>query len=472
MKKALSRRDFLRMTAVGAGGAVLAACVPSGGDSASSSNETVGTAGSDNPLIRLQSRELQEAEGIQELWSEFYPQFQEANPGIDVEFLPQPGGQNLRENVLAQMVAGDAPDLAEFCCWSSTFFLQKGETLNLQPFIDRDSEEVDLDDYYEGQFDPWVDEAGDIHLMPRFTGTMALYYNKEMFEAAGVEEPSHEWGGWNIDDYVELGRSFVKREQPIGWATSNYGLGSNWLSQYWIRGFGANMVDPEDNTRCGLCDPEAVDALNWMRSIIWDDQVFAYGSDIGMGVNQLFESQRISMMEMGPWSLGQTMANATFKWDVAPLPDGPAGTTTHQSVDGTMIWSKTEFPEESWQVLKWLTSPLYGRLYAKWGTKQPSRKSILPEFHKALIERDPAFEEIDINVFTSSIADDLGGPEEMFKEDFVSKSTILGPAFEQVMLLGEQPVDLICRHAEITTQFNRGEIAFEDLGAAMDAAAG
>ncbi len=462
----LSRRNFLRVSMLGASGVALAACTTAapaaGGEVATGAMEEV-------THLRYQSRELQEAEGVQELWEEFYPAFREDNPNIEVEFLPQPGGVNLREGVLAQMVAGDAPDLIEFCCWSSTFFLQKGETLNLQAYIDRDADEVNLDDYYANQFDPWVDKQGDIHLMPRFTGTMALYYNVDMFEAAGVDTPTHEWGGWDVNDYVDIGSNFVSREQPVTWATSNYGLNSNWLSQYWIRGWGANMVDPEDDTRCGLCDAPALEALEWMRSIIWDSQTFAYGSDIGMGVNQLFESQRIAMMEMGPWSLGQTMANATFRWDVAPLPAGPQAITTHQSVDGTMIWNKTDAPDESWELLKWLTSPFHGKLSAKWATKQPSRKSVLPEFHAALIERDARFEEIDIDVFTVTIEESLGGPEEMFAEDFVCKDQILKPAFDQVMLLGQADVGLICQHAEIATQFNRGEIALEDLGSAMAA---
>ena len=464
----LSRRNFMRTTALGAVGLTLAACLPA--STGAPADAGMG-ADAESTFLRYQSRELQEAEGVQELWSEFYPQFRAENPNIEVEFLPQPGGVNLREGVLAQMVAGNAPDLIEFCCWSSTFFLQKGETLNLQAYIDRDADEVDLDDYYEGQFDPWVDQQGDIHLMPRFTGTMLTYYNIDMFEAMGIDTPPHEWGAWDINDYMEIGERFVSREQPITWATSNYGLNSNWLSQYWIRGFGANMVDPDDNRICGLGEPNAIEALEWMRSIIWDSQMFAYGSDIGMGVNQLFESQRIAMMEMGPWSLGQTMTNATFRWDVAPLPAGPRDITTHQSVDGTMVWNKTEAPDESWELLKWLTSPLYGQLYAKWGTKQPSRKSVLPEFHSALIERDERFGDIDVDVFTVTIEQSLGGPEEMFAEDFTCKSTILKPAFDQVMLLGEAPVDLIARHAEIATRFNHGEIAIEDLGAAMDAAA-
>ena len=56
----------------------------------------------------------------------------------------------------------------------------------------------------------------------------------------------------------------------------------------------------------------------------------------------------------------------------------------------------------------------------------------------------------------------------MFADDFVTKAQILTPAFDQVMLLGEAPVDLIVAHGEIATRYNRGEIDVEDLGAEMD----
>jgi multiple sugar transport system substrate-binding protein len=421
--------------------------------------------------VRYQSREPESAEGIFQLWDVFYPNFQEEHPDVEVEFLADPGG-NTSETALAAMVAGDAPDLIEWCCDASTLFVQKGETLNLQPFLERDSKEVNLDDYYPGQFNPWKDETGDIHLMPRFTGTQLIYYNKDMFDAAGVEYPPQKWGDWDFEDYIATGQKFVKTDDPPQWGTSNYGYGANWLSQYLIRGFGGNMVDPDDNKRCALVDDAGVEALEWIHSMIWDEQVFAYGSALGgLGVLELFLGQRIPMMEMGPWNLGPVADGAQFKWDVAPMPNGPAQATTHQSVDGTMIWKSTETPEASWTLLKALTSPYYGELYARYATKQPSRISVLPKFAEILREQNPIYEEINLEAFTDSIAQGLGGPEEMFSNDQVCKGQILTPAFDQVMLTGEQPVELIIRHAEIATRFNNGEIDIQQLGAEMDKAA-
>ena len=56
----------------------------------------------------------------------------------------------------------------------------------------------------------------------------------------------------------------------------------------------------------------------------------------------------------------------------------------------------------------------------------------------------------------------------MFAEDLICKNQILKPAFDLVMLLGEEPVDLIVQHGDVATRFNRGEINIEDLGAELD----
>jgi multiple sugar transport system substrate-binding protein len=474
--KKLNRRDFIRLSALGASGMLLAACAKTAAPTQAPAaeekpkEEPQATPKQEVVKLRYQSREPEMAGGIMKLWDEFYPAFRDKNPTIEVEFLPDPGGDDRMEKSLAAMVAGDAPDLTEWCCWTSTYFMQKQQTLDLQPLIERDAAEVNMDDYLPNQFDPWKDDKGDIHLLPRFTGTQVVYFNKDWFDRAGVAYPPQEWGAWDFDDYVETCLKFVSREQPITWGTSNYGYGANWLSQYLIRGFGAHMVDPDDHDESGLCEPKAIDALKWIHKGIWEDHTFSYGSEMGgLGLEQLFYGERIAMMEIGPWQLGPVVENARFKWDVAPMPDGPAGPTTHQSVDGTMIWKGTAHKEESWTLIKALTSVEYGRLYIKYATKQPSRKSILPDFAQILREQAEIYKDIKLEVFTDSIAKNIGAPEEMFNNDQVCKDQILAPAFDQVMLLGEAPVDLICKHAELCGKFNRGEIDVENLGAALDA---
>jgi len=142
--------------------------------------------------------------------------------------------------------------------------------------------------------------------------------------------------------------------------------------------------------------------------------------------------------------------------------------TTHQSVDGTLIWTGSKHQEEAWSVLKGTTSPEYGLLYATYVNKQPSRKSILDQFPKALRAYNPKYNDVKLELFTTSIKQDIGGPEEMFAKDFSSKNEILKPAFDRVMITGNAKPDLIARHADLVTRYNRGEVKQENIGAEMD----
>lgn len=469
IKKSLNRRQFLKLSSSAGAVLVLAACAPAAapGGQAAGGGEAAAPAG-EVITLQYQSREPEIPAGLQQLWDEWLPKFRETNPNVDVEFLPDPGG-NEKDVALASMVAGTAADIMEFCCVNSTFFIQEGQSLDLQPLIDRDADEVNIDDYYAHQFDPWKKD-GNIHMMPRFTGSMLVYYNKDWFEKAGIEAPPAEWGAWDYQKYAEIAAQFVATEPQQTWGTSNYGNGANWLTQYWLRGWGTHMVNPDDTTECLLASPEAQECLEWIRANTWDTQIYVPSfSEMsgGVGPDALFMSERIPMMEMGPWNLGVIMEGVQFKWDVVPLPNGPAGITTHQSVDGSLIWVGSKHPEEAWTLLKGTTSPEYGLLYAKYVNKQPSRKSILDEFPKALREYDERYNEINLEVFTEAIKQDLGGPEEMFAKDFASKDQILKPAFDRVMIIGDAPVDLIARHAELVTRYNRDEVKLEDLGAEM-----
>jgi len=487
----LNRRDFLRLSAAAATGAVLAACAPATPQVIEVEKQVpvekvvvqtvevekevpVAPKPAQKVFLKYQSREPEMAGGVLKLWEEFYPQFQAANPGIEVMFLPMPS--DFFQQTVTSVAAGTAADIIEHCCWVSTYFVQKKATLNLQPFIDRDRDELDMEDYMKTQFDAWKDEKGDIHLMPRFTGDQVLYWNVDLFKELGVDPLPTTWKE-NIDhdDYDEIGQKFVLREAPFRWATSNYGMGgkgsgSNWCLQIHIRAWGAHMVDPQDHNRCGLNEPPGVEALEWCRRAIWDTRTFAYGAEMGgLGVVPLFLGERIAMMEMGPWQLGPTAEAAKFKWDLAPFPDGPGGHTSHNSVDGSFIWNGTKHPEEAWVLLKWLTSPLYGKLYAKWAFKQPSRKSLHDYWMKIVREQQPILQNVRLEVMTECTMSDIGMPEEMFNNDQTCKDDILGVAFDKVMLLGEKPVSFIKPFCELVERYNRGEVSPDALGGEIEA---
>ena len=426
--------------------------------------------------VRYVTRGQPSASNFAPLWDEFQVEFTKRFPNIKVEIQPSPGA-SYQEQTVNQIVAGTAPDVMEQCCWQSTYFVQNGHTLNLQPRIQSDSAAVDLNDFYKYQFDAWRDAKNDIHLFPTYTGTMVVFYNKDWFTEKGVPFLPKNWDE-NIDlvKYAEIGNKFKESGQIRKWGSTNYGMTAKnfaWVVQMHLRGFGINMVDPANPNRAQLDDPKALQALELIRKWIHDDKWFAYGADSaslgGLNVQGLFNGGKVAMIEMGSWGLTNAVDGAKFKWDIAPQPKGPAGQTTHQSVDGAMIWKGTKVQDESWILIRESASAWNMRRKMKWGT-QPSRKSVLADFPAELRKQNPIFNNVNLEVFAESFAKDIGRPEEMFaKNDKTCKDEILGPAFEQVMQLGKAPVDLIGKASKIVEKFNTGQVGIGDIGRELNA---
>ena len=155
-KRKLNRRDFLRLSATAATGAVVAACAPATPIVIEKEvirevpvekavvvekevpKEVIKEVVKEVPVekivkqtvvvekevvkaplpvekvkLRLQTREPEMAEEEKLLWDELYPRFREQNPHIEVEYLPMP--PDFTEKIIAAAVAGNAPDIFGQC---------------------------------------------------------------------------------------------------------------------------------------------------------------------------------------------------------------------------------------------------------------------------------------------------------------------------------------------------------------------
>jgi multiple sugar transport system substrate-binding protein len=497
--RSLTRRNFLRLSVLGSALAAVAACAPAvpaqpAGQAAAKPAETAAARPTETATAKPVETATEAKAPTQapkataekvhiryqmnwgadedEMWKQLFQHFNEKHPNIEIELSPRTCDSDdcLRENLITQMAAGTAPDVYQLCCWTSTSFVQNGQALNLQPYIDRDATEVNMKDFSSKQFGAWTLD-GNIYALPYYTGTFCIGYNKEMFDEVGVSYPPDKWGDFTFDQYQQMCQKFVKRDDPKRWGTSNDGHGANWLTQMWLRGWGIHMVNPKDNTECLLCDPKAQECLEVIRKAINDTHWFAQGAETaGQDVYTLFLGRHLAMMEFGSWALAGGAESCTFKWAIAPMWKGPGGSTSHQSVDGDLAWSKSPHRDEAWEFTKELCSPTFETLLVKVAkyALQPSRRSVLPIYVSEMKKRYPVLEPMNLQLFADVIDKDLGEQEEMFKKDLASKTQILQPAFDQVFTENKAPVSLICKYAELVTKFNRGEVKPEDLGAEMD----
>ena len=380
------------------------------------------------------------ADWVPGMVEEMLTQFHDTHPNIRVFFTPDP--DNLADTMLAEMEAGTAPDLF----WGgSTFFptwAQQGHMLDLRPYVTADLDAATIADWDPVQYQAFFLPDGRQFGLPKYHGAVALYYNKDLFDQAGVAYPTTTWGD---ADYLaamkELSRDNTagQREQwgsmvDIAWDRL----------QIYINGWGGHLVAPYDPAHCTVDEPPALAALAWLRARMWDDRVMATYPDVQyMSPRSAFINQRIAMVEEGSWVLKDILRDSDFRIGVVPLPAGRKQRVTLATSDGFGIYGRTEYPEAAWELLQFLTSSDYGLALAKADFLQPARASLLDAWMGFVRAEFPKkTTDLDLSAFADGHIKGYSVTVEI-AENMAEVQPRMAAAFEKIFTLGQAPVETL-----------------------------
>ena len=425
-----SRRDFLKLSGVFVGGTLLSACTPF--------------------LEQPTSTAMNEIQLVYQDWStEWFPlmaqqmleQFHSNHPDIRVFYVPDP--VDVEERLLEDMKAGVAPDVFAACCSFFPILAQENQALDLRPYIEDELDQETIQDWDPVQYQALQKRNGEQYGLPKYQGALALYYNKDIFDEYNVDYPD---GSWNHDDYQEAMIRLTHDRDNDG-QTDLWGsiLDVSWdRIQVHVNAWGGNFVDPENPARCRIGDTEALQAMEWIRARMWDEQVMARPLDVqNMGTQQAFISEKVAMAEDGSWALKNILSNANFRVGIAPLTSGPARRVTLSTTDGFGIYRGTRYSQESWELLKFLISKDYGRAMAKANFLQPARASLVQDWVDYIRQEFPEKTMgMDIANFAEGHIQGYSVVAEVFP-NMIDAKRLIYSAWDQIFLLGEQPVDLM-----------------------------
>ena len=429
-KYALSRRDFLKLAGLFSGASLLNACRPLVDKSTTDTSNEV-------QLVYQDWR----TEWFPLMAQQMLEQFHSAHPDIRVFYVPDP--VDVEESLLDDMQAGIAPDVFAACCSFFPILAQEGQTLDLRPYLEADLDQDTIRDWDPVQYRALQKWDGEQYGLPKYHGALALYYNKDLFDQFGVDYPD---GSWNHDDYLEAMKRLTHDRDSDG-RTDLWGsiIDLSWdRIQVHVNGWGGHFVDPDDPIRSRMGDPPALEAMEWLRARMWDDQVMARPLDVqNMGTQQAFISEKVAMVEDGSWALKNILSNAKFRIGVAPLPAGPARRVTLATTDGFGIYRGTRYPQAAWELMKFLISKEYGLAMARANFLQPARASLVQDWVGLIRQEFPnETRDMDIAVFAEGHIQGYSVVAEIFP-NMVEAKQLVYSAWDQIFLLGEQPVELM-----------------------------
>lgn len=424
---AISRRDFLRLSGVIGLGSTLAACAGRG----KAGGPAAGTP------VQLVYQDWR-TEWFPPMAQAMLEDFHEQHPHIRVFYTPDPS--EFVEQMTRDFRTGSAPDVFQGCCTHFPAWAQEGYTLDLSPYVEKDIGSDTIEDWDSAQYAALAIDAGQRFGLPKYHGALALYYNKDLFDEYGVDYPD---GSWDHDDYLQAMRMLTQSSAGGGevdrWGSA---IDISWdRIQVHVNGWGGHLVDPEDSTRSRMADPEALAAVEWLRARILDDQVLATPFSLnGISLPQAFIQGRTAMIEDGSWSLKSILSGADFKIGVAPFPRGPARTVTIATTDGFGIYVGTSYPDEAWELMKFLVSPAYGRAMARANFLQPARQSLIEDWVGYVREAFPEeSRDMDIAAFAEGHREGYSVTAEIFANMGTAQSLAV-EAWDEILVLGSEPV--------------------------------
>ncbi len=314
----------------------------------------------------------------EQIVADMIDRFQRSHPHIKIKRI-NPGDSGSYNTKLQTMMAADVPpDVFYMASERFSTFAASGHLADLEALIAADSANsrptLDLADFFQStvdcfRFDGETTGRGTLYGIPKDFTTWGFYYNKNLFDRAGVPYPSDDWT-W--DDFADAARRIGALPGVLGGA--EFSCWDDPIRSYlWT--YGVDVVDEDFNSR--VFDPPVHKILAQLRGWRFDEENTLVSGDSQVAQGQdIFVTGRVGMVgPLGRWVVPTYRAIEEFDWDFAPLPRG----TQRANVVATVAWSmsaRSEHTDEAWELLKYLSGPEGQRRVAELGLAIPTIKSV------------------------------------------------------------------------------------------------
>jgi multiple sugar transport system substrate-binding protein len=300
--------------------------------------------------------------------------YENEQPDVDVKMIEASDRDDLIARLSTSFAGGTPPDLFLL---NYRFYGQFAARDVLEPIEDRvdDSDLFEQEDFYEEAMNAFRFND-ELTCLPQNISSLVVYYNKDLFQKAGVAEPKE---GWKWDDMVAAAKKLTKDENGDDKAEV-YGLGveaSLIRLAPFVWSAGGDLVDDTENpAHFTLETDEAQLALERFLQLHVVDKVTPGEEEVEAEDDETrFQNGRLAMVLSSRRSTPTFRTIQRFDWDVAPLPQHSEQAGILHS-DAYCLTKASDNKDAAWSFMEYALGPEGAPVVAKSGRTVPSLKSV------------------------------------------------------------------------------------------------
>ena len=367
----------------------LAACGGSGSSSGGSTQGGGSGSGSSGGDLTINIWDANQQKGIQTICDDWTAL---GNPKVKVEVIDWDNYWTLLE---AGASGGQLADVFWMHSDYAQIYMENDILLDLSGYIEKDG--VDMSIYYPDIAAIYKRDDGKIFALPKDHDTIALLYNKALFDQAGVEYPTDEW---TYEDMYEAAKKITEAtpDDTYGYALNTSNDQDGWYN--YIYSYGGNVVNTE-KTDTGIDSAESKAAMEMVRKMLTVATPQAVVAE--SGTDSLFQSGKVGMITQGSWMINSfyTAENSKdYAWAQIPYcdrnGDGTCQKDERWSCYNGLGWAaaaNTKNPDAAASLIEYLCSKDAQVKQAELGVTMAGIPGISDAFADA-------FEGMDVSAFT------------------------------------------------------------------------
>jgi multiple sugar transport system substrate-binding protein len=310
-----------------------------------------------------------------------------------------------RDTLSTEIASGNGPDIVgPVGVGGSEAF--HGQWLDLASLIEKNK--YDLTQFDKSAVDFYkVGGEGQIGLPFAIYPSM-LYYQKAMFDEAGLKYPPHKYGEkyvmpdgkeveWNFDTLTQIAK--ILTVDKNGKDATEADFDPKQITQYgFVPQFPADVRDigawwgadslVEKDGKTARIPPQWAEAWKWYHDGIWKSHFIPDSAVIqspAFGAGNPFGSGKVAMALTFQWYTC-CIGDAGNTWDIAVVPSYKGKTTALLNADTFRIYKSTKHPDEAFEVLTYLLGEASPELLGIYGG-MPARKADQDKFFESLNEK-------------------------------------------------------------------------------------